>query len=220
MRARRHCLRTPVRPSAFLRAYNARMDAIALLQPELRTPRLRLREVRADDAAALYAVHSDPRVMRYWSFPAWTQLAQAEARVVHILGQRVRGEVFVWAVADAGSDLLIGTIAAFSLDRVQARGEIGYSLHADWHGRGLAQEAMRAVLAWLVADFGLQRIEADIDPRNAASCRLVERLGFRREGLLRERWRVDGEVSDTALYGLLAREFVATPAPAGGMATA
>lgn len=54
----------------------------------------------------------------------------------------------------------------------------------------------------------LARIEADIDLRNEPSCRLVERLGFRREGLLRERWHVNGEITDTALYGLLKREFV------------
>ena len=184
------------------------MDAIALHQPELATPRLRLRELRADDAPALYAVHSDPRVMRYWSFPAWTQLAQAQARVRFIMDQRARGDVFAWAVADRDSDQLIGTIAAFALDTAQARCEIGYSLNADWHGKGLAQEALRAALAWLIDDFGLLRIEADIDPRNAASCRLVERLGFVREGVLRERWRVAGEVCDTSLYGLLAREFV------------
>ena len=57
---------------------------------------------------------------------------------------------------------------------------------------------------------GLRRIEADIDPRNTSSCKLVERMGFVREGLLRDRWCVAGEVSDSALYGLLALEWRAT----------
>jgi RimJ/RimL family protein N-acetyltransferase len=189
------------------------MDAVALppsppTQPELRTPRLRLREFRTDDADALFAVHSDPRVMRYWSFPAWTHPTQAQARVRHVLEQRARGEVYAWAVADAASDRLIGSVAAFAIDRAQARCEVGYSLNADWHGRGLAQEALRAVLAWLIDGPGLLRIEADIDPRNTASCRLAERLGFVREGVLRQRWRVAGEACDSALYGLLAPEFV------------
>jgi len=51
------------------------------------------------------------------------------------------------------------------------------------------------------------RIEADVDPRNTASCRLLETLGFRQEGLMRERWHVQGEIQDSAIYGLLAREF-------------
>jgi RimJ/RimL family protein N-acetyltransferase len=193
------------------------MDAAATHQPELLTPRLRLREMRADDAGALYAVHSDPRVMRYWSFPAWTRLEQAQARVADVMAQRARGDVFAWAIADRDSDRLIGSVAAFSLDTVQSRAEIGYSLAADWHGRGLAQEAVRAVLAFLLDDVGLERIEADVDPRNEPSCRLLERLGFVREGLLRARWRVAGEVSDSAVFGLLKAEFVrAGPGGSGG----
>jgi RimJ/RimL family protein N-acetyltransferase len=187
------------------------MAAIALSQPDLHAPRVRLREFRVDDAPALYAVHSDPRVMRYWSFPAWTRAEQAQARVAHVLEQRARGEVFAWAIADPVDDGLIGSVAAFALDRIQLRAEIGYSLHADWHGQGLAQEAVRAVLAFLIGEVGLARIEADVDPRNAASCRLLERLGFVREGLLRQRWRVNGEACDSALYGLLAPEFIAAP---------
>jgi len=59
-----------------------------------------------------------------------------------------------------------------------------------------------------VGELGLRRVEADIDPRNARSAKILERLGFIREGYLRERWVVGGEISDTALYGLLAREFI------------
>jgi ribosomal-protein-alanine N-acetyltransferase len=187
------------------------MAALALPQPELLGPRLRLREFRVDDARALYAVHSDPRVMRYWSFPAWTRMEQAQARIAYVMGQRARGEVLAWAICERADDRLVGSVAAFSLDRAQARAEIGYSLHGDCHGRGYGQEAVRLALAHLFDGLGLERIEADVDPRNAASCRLLERLGFVREGLLRQRWRVDGEVCDTALYGLLRPEFVAAP---------
>jgi RimJ/RimL family protein N-acetyltransferase len=58
-------------------------------------------------------------------------------------------------------------------------------------------------------DLRLNRLEADVDPRNAASCRALERLGFQREGLLRERWIVAGEVSDSAMYGLLHADWMA-----------
>jgi RimJ/RimL family protein N-acetyltransferase len=175
-------------------------------QRDLRTPRLRLREFRADDAAALFEVHSDPAVMRYWSFPAWTRPEQAAERVRCVLGQRARGEVLAWVLAEPDGDRLVGSIAVFALDRANARAEIGYSLRTDRQGQGLAQEAMRAVLAFLFDELGIERVEADVDPRNVPSCRLLERLGFRREGLLRARWRVAGEVCDSALYGLLASD--------------
>ena len=64
-------------------------------------------------------------------------------------------------------------------------------------------EALLALLHLAFTDLQLKRIEADIDPRNVASARSLERLGFAKEGLLRERWIVEGEVSDSALYGLL-----------------
>jgi [ribosomal protein S5]-alanine N-acetyltransferase len=176
--------------------------------PTLETARLRLRPYRADDARAIFAVYSDPQVTRYWSFPAWTDLAQAHA----YLAQRQALEapsVLAWAVADRASDQLVGTTTLFSLNGPQRRAEIGYSLARSQHGRGLAAEALRAAIAHAFAALALERIEADVDPRNEKSWQLLERLGFRREGRLRNRWRVDGEVCDSYIYGLLRDEFVA-----------
>ena len=178
-----------------------------LPQPELSSPRLRLREVRDSDAAALFSIHSDARVMRYWSYPAWTELKQAEQKIADIQRQRCDLDMLVWAIADADTDLLIGSSAIFHMDLAQARAEIGYSLHPDWHGRGLASEALQLVLGYVFNELGLRRIEADIDPRNLPSCHLVEKFGFVREGLLRERWQVNGEICDSAIYGLLRQDF-------------
>lgn len=178
-----------------------------LEQPQLMTARLCLREVCSTDAADLYAVHSDPQVMRYWGYPAWTTLAQAQAKVADIARQRANEPILVWAVAEAGSDRLIGTIALFSINTVQGRAEIGYSLASAWHGRGLAREAVAAILTHAFQGLGLRRVEADIDPRNTASRRLAEHFGFQIEGRLRERWQVNGELCDSLLYGLLARDF-------------
>lgn len=178
-----------------------------LPQPELSSPRLRLREVRDGDAAALFAIHSDARVMRYWSYPAWIERAQAEQKIADIQRQRRELDMLVWAIADADTDLLIGSSAIFHMDLIQARAEIGYSLHPDWQGRGLASEALQLVLGYVFNELGLRRIEADIDPRNLPSCHLVEKFGFVREGLLRERWQVNGEICDSAIYGLLRQDF-------------
>jgi RimJ/RimL family protein N-acetyltransferase len=68
-------------------------------------------------------------------------------------------------------------------------------------------EALCAVVDYAFGPLGLRRLEADIDPRNDASIRAVERLGFVREGLLRERWVVAEEISDTVFMGLLARDW-------------
>jgi len=147
-------------------------------------------------------------VMRYWSFPAWTQIAQAEAYVARATAAAQSGELFPWAIADAASDRLIGALTLHSLHAEQRRAEVGYSLSPDFQGRGIAAEALHCGLAHAFDVLGLRRIEADVDPRNVASCRLLERLGFVREGLLRQRWLVNGEVCDSAFYGLLPGELV------------
>ena len=77
-------------------------------------------------------------------------------------------------------------------------------------------EALMTLVDWAFSELKLNRLEADIDPRNLASARSLERLGFEREGLLRERWIVGDEVSDSALYGLLLSRWVARPGPASG----
>ena len=74
-------------------------------------------------------------------------------------------------------------------------------------GKAYMDEALRALLNYGFGELKLNRVEADIDPRNEASARSLERLGFRKEGYLRERWIVGDEVSDTALYGLLHRDW-------------
>ncbi|KGM57320.1 hypothetical protein N799_07685 [Lysobacter arseniciresistens ZS79] len=175
--------------------------------PVIETARLRLRGHRQDDLNAYFQLHADPAVMRYWSWPAWTSVEQAQDRLSQVIGQRGANRVLCWAIADQGDDRLLGSIVLFAINREQGRAETGYALSSSHWGRGLAQEAMAPVLRHAFDVLGLRRIEADIDPRNAGSCRLVERMGFVREGLLRERWCVAGEVSDSAMYGLLAADW-------------
>lgn len=176
--------------------------------PVLESPRLQLRTITRGDLDRIYALYSDPRSMRYWSFPAWTELQQARDWFQRQQDFCTQEEVWPWAVVRREDDRLIGLFTLFAVNRLQRRAEFGYLLDSAQWGHGYAQEAARLVLAYAFDALELARVEADIDPRNIASCRLVERLGFQREGLLRERWHVAGETTDTAFYGLLAREFL------------
>lgn len=194
------------------------MAVLPAAVPTIETARLRLRPYRDADAAAIYAIYSHPDVTRFWSFPPWSDLAQARAYLERVYADATSGRAMPWAVATREDDRLVGTATLFSVNPEQGRGEIGYSLAQASQGRGLATEAVRALVAHAIDALGLIRIEADVDPRNGASRRLLERLGFRHEGLLRERWRVNGETCDTAYYGLLSREFLRAPEPARGAA--
>lgn len=188
--------------------------------PCLRTRRLLLRAIAGHDLAAFYALYSDTRVMRYWSFPAWTSIDQARDYFESAMSGCDPTARLCWAITRLDEDVLVGNVTLFSIDARQGRAEIGYALHPAHWGRGYAAEALDAVLAHAFDTLALRRVEADIDPRNAASCRLAERVGFKREGLLRERWHVAGELCDTALYGLLARDWRAPGTRPGHAATA
>ena len=188
---------------------SARIDVAAVLDalpafPQLRGNRLRLRGPRADDADAVFALFSDPAVMRYWSRPPMTARAEAEGRIAEYAEDFDARKALQWVVATRAHDEVIGTCALFRFEPRHRRAEIGYALRSDHWGRGLACEAVTLALDWGFRTLGLHRIEADIDPRNAGSRKLLERLGFASEGLLRERYFVGGETSDTELFGLLA----------------
>lgn len=175
--------------------------------PLLEGERIRLRAFRDDDLHDLFAVHSDPEVMRYWSFPVWTELEQARPRLESAMTGSDPTRLLCWAMTKRDDDRLIGGVTMYDINPEQGRAEIGYSLGSAHWGQGLAKEALQLVLGHAFGALHLRRVEADIDPRNEASVRLIERLGFVREGVLRERWLVAGDLQDSALYGLLAREW-------------
>jgi len=133
----------------------------------LQTPRLRLRRATADDLAALHAVFSQPRAMRYWSRPAHESLAPTEAYLAEMLAAE-RADDFV--VEFEGR--VIGKAGAWRLP------EIGFILHPDHWGKGLAREALMAVIDHLFASHPVAALTADVDPRNARCLRLLAGLGF------------------------------------------
>jgi len=175
----------------------------------LETPRVRLRALTEGDVPALFTIFRDPEAMRYWSHPAMTDIAEAEALLEDIQNQADRQTLFEWGIARREDDLVIGTCTLHRIDRQHRRAELGYILRRDLWGRGLAGEALSALLNHAFGAMSLHRLEADIDPRNAGSIRSVERLGFKLEGRLRERYFLAGEIQDSLIYGLLASEWAA-----------
>ena len=175
----------------------------------LHTDRLVLRPLRASDAAAIFAIRSDPQVMRYASSAPLTTPADASAFIERDAALIAAGDVLRLGLERNEDQALIGSCILFHFNHQCRRAEVGYEMRRDAWGRGYMHEALLALLQHAFTALALNRIEADIDPRNTASARSLERLGFSREGLLRERWIVEGEVSDSALYGLLHADWLA-----------
>ena len=175
--------------------------------PTLVAPRLHLRWIQPEDLDDLYGVFSDPDVTRYWSHLAWTSPDEATIYLEAIHQGFQQGNLFQWGIALRGDDRLIGTTTLYAIDHAQGRAELGFALAREHWGRRYAREALTVLLDHAFSSLGLRRIEADVDPRNQGSLNTLEALGFRREGYLRQRWRVAGEIQDSVLMGLLASEW-------------
>ena len=184
----------------------ATSDAAGARLPTLAASRVSLRWLTEQDVPALFTIFSDPAVVRYWSHAPFTGVDAAERLLADI--QRLCGEgtLYEWGIALSASDEVIGTCTLASIDRRHRRAEIGFALASEAWGHGYATEAVSRLVDHAFGALGLHRLEADVDPRNAASLRLLERLGFVREGYLRERYHVNGETQDSVLLGLLRRE--------------
>ena len=175
--------------------------------PALRAPRLTLRTLIEADVADVLAVFSDPRVLRYWDGPLMTTHQDAMQYIERIHYGFRRRELMQWGIADAATDAVIGTCTLAHLSITHERAEIGFALRQNRWGQGLGSEAVTAAIDFAFKELGLHRVEADVDPRNERSLRLLERLGFRREGYLRERYCMNGERQDAVMMAVLQSEW-------------
>jgi len=174
--------------------------------PVLETGRLVLRHLTPADAADVFAVFSDPEVMRYWDGVPMTAVEQASAYIAEIDEHLRRRTLFQWGVVERTSGSVIGTCTLLHVSMPHQRAEIGFALGSRHWGKGLATELVDAMLTFAFDRLLLHRVEADVDPRNERSLRLLERLGFRREGYLRQRYYTARERQDTVMLGLLRHE--------------
>ena len=184
------------------------MEVVSLPTPTLSTARLRLRPVVDSDAEDLFALHSDAYVLRFWDAPAWTEIARAERFIASSrrLAEEGTGARLVLERASDGAFLGWCGLSSWNADYRSA--SLGYCLGQAAWGHGYATEAAGALLRWAFDTLDLNRVQAEADTRNPASARVLEKLGFLREGTLREDCVVDGVVSDSWVYGLLRREWL------------
>ncbi len=178
---------------------------------ELRTDRLVLRRFGPDDAATLAAYRSLPDVARYQSWDLPYTAADAEHLVAGLAGTHpdTPGEWFQLAVADAASGEHVGDVGVFVDGDDPRLAEVGITVAPQAQGRGLATEALTAVLDYLFTARGKHRVAADCDARNTPSAALLERVGMRREAHHRSSAWWKGEWTDEYVYAVLDEEWAA-----------
>lgn len=205
-------------------------DASVLVEAPLRTERLVLRPIEASDAPDVYEYQRLAEVIRYLPWPERDRTEGYEHTAKRAAGRilAVDGDFFVFAAtlpgtpstADPARDRVIGDFMVRVSSVKHAQLELGWVLHPDFQGRGYAREAAGAVLDFTFETLNPHRVQAFLDARNAASAALCERLGMRREATLIEEEYNDDEWQDTAVYGVLRREWAARAAVAAGAAEA
>ena len=183
------------------------MARIALPTPTLPTARLRLRPFTSADADALYALHSSAHVLRYWDAPPWSERARAERFITACRQMEEEGSGARLAMDRVSDNAFLGWCSLTRWNPDYRSASLGYCLDDAAWGHGYATEAARALLQWAFNTLDVNRVQAETDTRNVASARVLEKLGFEREGTLREDCVVNGDVSDSWVYGLLRRQW-------------
>jgi [ribosomal protein S5]-alanine N-acetyltransferase len=175
--------------------------------PVLVTKRLTLRELRQSDATDVLRFRGDPIVQKY-DDPVIHTVAEAESFLKDLQAEYDAKEGINWAVTLGGQNTVFGIFSLHHWNQYHRHAEAGYGLAQAYWGQGIGSEALRAIVQFGFEKLNLNRIYARTISDNHESVRLLERLGFRREGTQREHsWEDDGTFHDSAIYGILAREF-------------
>lgn len=171
-----------------------------------RTDRLLLREFEEDDWPAFHAIESLPEVARYQSFEPRTE-EESRAYIQRARESAAEDPRLTYDLAVlAADDRLIGR-CGLGLASPPTEAMLWYTLHPAHWGQGYTTEAARALVGFGFRELGLHRVWADCDPANPGSWRVLEKLGLRREGHLRENVWADGAWADSYIYAILAREW-------------
>ncbi len=175
--------------------------------PALETSRLCLRQITEADADGLFVLRTSGAVMQYIGRPKPQHLDEIRTMISKIRSDFEESVGISWVITTKESDVLIGTIGFWRMDTQNHRAEIGYMLHSDYWGKGFAAEAMHCVIPYAFNVLKFHSIEANVDPLNEASKKLLKRAGFVQEAYFRENYFFEGQFLDSAIFCLLSSEY-------------
>lgn len=172
--------------------------------PVLSTERLQLRQVNEPDVNEIFFLRSDKRVLQYLDRTPAKSNEDALTFIKKINELENNNDGINWGITLQGGEKLIGTICYWNITKEHHRAEVGYVLHPDQQGKGIMQEAMDSVIDYGFNIMKLHSIEANVNPNNTASIKLLERNKFTREGYFKENYFYNDKFLDSAIYSLLA----------------
>lgn len=183
-------------------------DAASIHFPVLATQRLRLRQIQATDAEALFAIRSDKQVMEPYGQEPHRSLDATRKLIYRLQHFYEQHEAIFWGVTLKQENTVIGSCTIWNIRPDFHYAEIGYDLNRTYWRQGIMSEALPAILTYGFADLGLHRMEANVGARNIPSSDLLLKLGFTYEGTARQRYLFRGQLEDELHFGMLKDEWL------------
>jgi ribosomal-protein-alanine N-acetyltransferase len=171
--------------------------------PRLGTERLLLEEITINDAQDLYEIRSDSKVMKYFDREMHKKIDDTLEMIEEIKKSFKEKNGITWIMKEKESKKVIGYLGFWRLIRDKVRAEIGYALKPEYWNKGFMKESLIKIIEFGFNEFGLHSIEANVNPENVNSIRLLERIGFKKEAYFREDYFFQGKFLDSVIYSLL-----------------
>jgi ribosomal-protein-alanine N-acetyltransferase len=178
--------------------------------PQLTTDRLELCEITRSHVDWYFEHFNIPEIITGQGFPGPDSLETAKKELdQYIVGLREAGKGFRWGIKLKGESEIIGSVGFYAWDRETEKAEAGYDLKPAYWGKGIMVEALNRVVQFGFEEMGLNRIQVTIMSTNPRSMALIEKVGFKREGILRDYSKFEGKYSDEHIFSMLGREWSA-----------
>jgi ribosomal-protein-alanine N-acetyltransferase len=178
-------------------------DNVFNLFPKLETERLLLIEFVKSDAAELFKIRSDERVLKYLDRDPHKTVEESELMIEGIIKSFINKEGINWIIRKKSTLNIIGYTGYWRMRKEDVRAEIGYAMKPEYWGNGFMQEALNKVIDFGINEFCIHSIEANVNPKNLSSIKLLEKVGFIKEAYFREDYLYNGKFCDSAIYSLL-----------------
>lgn len=175
--------------------------------PILESERLHFRRLTDADAPEIFALRSNPEIMKYIPRPLATTIEDALAHI-KLINEKIDENIDInWAVTEKGNDKCIGLMGFYRTQPENFRTELGYMISPEHKGKGYVTEAVKTLLDFAFNTLNFHSIEAVIDSRHIASERVLQKNGFEKEAHFKENFFYNNEFTDTVIYSLLKRNF-------------
>ncbi len=175
--------------------------------PKLETERFILRKGIVDDSQDIFMLYSDENVVKYIPLTLFTSVEDAIYEINwydKIFKERTG---LRWVIEETKTKKVIGTCGYLNYENEHNRIEIGYDLKPEYWGKGIMQEALSSIIHFAFTSMGINKIEAKVEPENTSSIRLLEKLNFCQEGVLRQHEFENGKYIDLAILSILKSEY-------------